>query len=212
MSSSPTDPRAEEIDPDNVLLHRMNVRRLGGEAIRDSILAAAGTLDTTMYGDSVPAYLSPFAGGHRRPKESGPMDGNRRRSVYLEVRRNYLLPLFMAFDFPPPDTTHGRRSESNVPAQALVMMNDPFIMAQAQAWGERTVDKPAQTAEQRIVDLYLTAFGRPPVGEEVNRAAAFLDRQTENYGLEKDAAMTDPRVWADLCHALFMVKEFIFIR
>src|SRR5436305_6128702 len=77
---------AEQADPQNLLFHRQNVKRLEGEAIRDVMLAISGRLDVRMYGPSVPIFLTPFMQGRGRPKESGPLDGAGRRSVYVAVR------------------------------------------------------------------------------------------------------------------------------
>ena len=126
---------AERLDPSNVYLHRMNVRRLEAEAIRDAMLAVSGRLDPGMFGPSVAPYLSPFMDGRGRPEHSGPLDGNGRRSIYLGVRRNFLNPMFLAFDAPVPFSTMGRRNVSNVPAQALTLWNDPLVQQPGRALG-----------------------------------------------------------------------------
>ena len=90
MTSDITDPKAEEKDPDNLLLHRMPIRRLEAEAIRDSILMTSGQLNRKMYGKGIDPYLSPFMEGRGRPAKSGPLDGDGRRSIYIMVRRNFL--------------------------------------------------------------------------------------------------------------------------
>src|SRR5205823_1417451 len=100
---------AATADPRNRLLHRMNVRRLEAEAIRDAILAVSGRLDPTAGGPGVPPHLTEYMTGRGRPAASGPLDGAGRRSVYLQARRNFLPPLFTAFDYPTPFTTIGRR-------------------------------------------------------------------------------------------------------
>lgn len=210
MSSTPHDAAAEAADPDNVLLHRMNRRRLEAESIRDAILKVAGTLDTTRYGPSVPAYISPFVEGNRRPEVSGPADGGRRRSIYMEVRRNYMSPMLQAFDMPVPDTTQGVRNVSNVPAQALILMNDPFVIDQAKAWSESIMGAHAST-EDRIRLLYLEALGRTPSGVEQVKMLEFMEGQAKLYGLDSSNAREDARIWADLCHVMFTLKEFIFI-
>jgi hypothetical protein len=122
--ASRSDAKADEADPQNKLLHCMPVRRLEAECIRDSILAISGRLDDKMFGPSISPHLTPFMQGRGRPANSGPLDGDGRRSIYLGVRRNFLNPMFLAFDYPIPFTTIGRRSVSNVPAQALTMMNN----------------------------------------------------------------------------------------
>ena len=79
---------ADTADPENKLLHKMPVRRLEAEAIHDALLAVSGRLDKTLFGPSVPPYLTPFMVGRGRPTTSGPLDGNGRRGIYLGVRRN----------------------------------------------------------------------------------------------------------------------------
>jgi hypothetical protein len=184
-----------------------NVRRLEGEAIRDALLAASGRLDRTLYGPPVPTHLTPFMGGRGRPKESGPLDGAGRRSIYLAVRRNFPEPLLVAFDTPPPATTVGRRTVSNVPAQALILMNDPFVHRQAELWGRRTLAAGGSPAE-RVAGMVRQAYGRRATDGEVRDCLDFLTGQAALYHAPPD----DPRAWADLAHALVNAKEFIFLR
>jgi hypothetical protein len=205
MSSHP-EAKAEAADPQNKLLHRMPVRRLEGEAIRDAVLALSGKLDPKMYGPGVLPYLTPFMVGRGRPDTSGPIDGDGRRSIYLNVRRNFLTPMFLAFDFPIPFTTIGRRSVSTVPAQALTLMNNPFVVQQAGYWGRKTLALPNLTPRQRIVRMYEEAYARTPTEAEANAALVFLGEQDKAYGTPND-----PRSWGDLAHVLINVKEFIFL-
>lgn len=205
MTSRPSAGRAEEVDPQNRLLHRMPVQRLEAEAVRDSLLALSGRLDDRMYGPSVLPYLTPFMEGRGRPGQSGPLDGAGRRSLYINVRRNFLPPMFLAFDFPTPFTTMGRRSTSNVPAQALTMMNNPFVVQQAEQWARRVTESTADPAE-RVTRFYVAAFGRPPEAAETAAALDFVAQQAAEYG-----APADPRAWNDLAHVLLNVKEFLFI-
>jgi Protein of unknown function (DUF1553)/Protein of unknown function (DUF1549)/Planctomycete cytochrome C len=201
--------RESEIDPQNLLFHRQNIRRLEGEAIRDSILAISGRLDSTQFGPSVPVHLTPFMQGRGRPGTSGPLDGAGRRSIYIAVRRNFLSPMMLAFDTPIPLGTVGRRNVSNVPAQALILMNDPFVAEQAQAWAKKLLADKEASPEVRITRMYDEAFARKPTAEESLAALAFLESQAREYGLS--GAGDDERVWADLGHVLFNIKEFILI-
>ena len=200
------DEGAEAADPQNLLLHRMRLRRLEGEAIRDAILAVSGRLDNQPFGPPVPIYLTPFLDGRGRPT-SGPLDGAGRRSIYLATRRNFLSPFLLAFDTPIPFSTVGRRSVSNVPAQALILLNDPFVHEQAARWARQVLDRPG-TPQKRIEGMYLRALGRPPDDQESQSCQTFLHRQAELRHLAPD----DPEPWADLGHALYNVKEFIFLR
>ena len=185
--SSAVNPAAAKIDPENKLLHHFPVQRLEAEAIRDSILAVAGTLDPQMLGPSVPPYISKFQDGRGKP-ESGPLDGARRRSIYIQVRRNFLTPLFLAFDYPLPISTIGRRSVSTVPLQALILMNDEFMALEAAEWARR--------AGTDVTGMYERAFAREPEDWELQEALRFVKTGQ----------------WSDLAHVLFNSAEFIYVR
>ncbi len=203
MASMPA-PKAEVADPQDRLLHRMPVRRLEAECIRDGILAVSGRLDPKLYGHPTMPNLNAFTPG-RGAAPSGPLDGDGRRTLYLSVRRNFLIPMLLAFDYPVPVTTQGRRTVSNVPSQALTLLNNPFVVAQAQEWAKHILATPG-TPDQRIDRMYETAFGRLPKPSEREAALAFLTAQGQEYGNPDD-----PRAWSDLGHVLFNVKEFIFL-
>jgi hypothetical protein len=194
---------AERLDPSNEALHRMNLRRLEAEAIRDALLTVSGRLDRTMFGPSVAPHLTRFLDGRGRPPASGPLDGNGRRSLYLNVRRNFLNPMFLAFDFPAPSSPMGRRNISNVPAQALTLLNDPFVQAQAALWAE----DDTLAGSDRMTCLYETALGRPPDAGEIAAGLAFVAEQARAYGQGGER-----RAWADMCHVLFNTKEFIYVK
>ncbi len=196
--SSRASAAALQQDPKNLLWHHRPPKRLEGEAIRDALLTVSGRLNATMQGPSVPIHLTSFMEGRGRPPHSGPLDGDGRRSIYIAVRRNFLSPFMLAFDTPVPFSTMGRRNVSNVPAQALILMNDPFVAEQARQWALRVLEMPAEelvkahgpaapvaadpaaTAMARVTAMYRAAFARPPQPEEL---AAALD-----YLLAADAA------------------------
>lgn len=192
--SGQVDPRAMELDPSNDLLHHLPPRRLTAEAVRDALLAASGELQLEIGGSSVPVHLTSFMNGRGRPGSSGPLDGNRRRTIYQEIRRNFLPPFLMVWDYPPPATTMGRRSTSNVPAQALTMMNDPFVRERAEVWAQALSE---HTVPEQIDALWWSALARAPRPEERQAAEAFL--------AEPDARL------AELCHVVFNLKEFVFL-
>jgi hypothetical protein len=205
MSSRAADSKAEEVDPQNKLWHRMPLRRLEAETIRDSVLAVSGRLNPEMFGAGVMPHLTPFLVGRGRPANSGPLDGGGRRTIYLAVRRNFLNPMLLAFDCPIPFTTIGRRSVSNVPAQALALMNNPFVLEQSEVWARRALAGHAD-AKVRVQSMYVSAFGRPATALEEQNALAFVDEQSRHY-----PAGETLRPWADLAHVLINVKEFIFV-
>jgi hypothetical protein len=120
------------------------------------------------------------------------------------VRRNFLSPMMLAFDQPFPLSTFGRRTSSNVPAQALILMNDPFVVEQSKLWAKRILN---MNEPDRIRMAYETAFGRLPSAEEKRVAEAFLQSQAKAH----DEAMPGEQAWTDFCHVLFNVKAFVFI-
>ncbi|MEM9658442.1 MAG: DUF1553 domain-containing protein, partial [Planctomycetota bacterium] len=194
---------ADDVDPDNRLLHRFPVRRLEAEALRDAILAVSGRLDRTSGGPSVPTHLTAFMDGRGRPSKSGPLDGDGRRSIYQAVRRNFLAPMMTAFDAPTPFSAVGRRNASNVPAQALILLNDPFVVQQAAVWGRRLA-REYSTGVERIEAMYLSAFARRPTDEEREALQA--------YTAERSASGADAEeIWSEAAHILFNAKEFSFV-
>ncbi len=205
QSSAPSETRSA-IDPTNALWHRMPIRRLTGEAIRDHVLAVSGRLNRQAFGKSVMVHISDFMRNNRSPGGSGPLDGDGRRSIYIEGRRNHLDPLLVAFDKPTPFTAIGKRNVSNSAAQPLIMLNSPFVHQQAAEWALRLL-RDDQTDEQRIQAAYWSAFGRPPESWEMEAAVAFLTEQRSQYP-EDEASK---KAWGDLAHTLFNVKEFIFL-
>jgi cytochrome c553 len=197
MSSRP-DAKADAADSENLLLHRMRLRRLEGEVIRDGMLSVSGRLDSKMYGPSVLVHLTPFLDGRGKPA-SGPLDSDGRRSLYIAVRRNFLSPMMLAFDAPSPFSTVGRRTVSNVPAQSLILLNDPFVHQTAEAWGKQLAASSVSSKE-KISQMYLQAFARPPTAEELTDCLMFVNQKNG-----------DAKAWTDLAHVMFNVKEFIFV-
>jgi hypothetical protein len=210
--SSQSSKTALKLDAQNKWLHHMPARRLEAESIRDSILAVAGTLDRQLYGPSVVPHVSPYQDGRGKPK-SGPLDGNRRRSVYIQVRRNFLTPLFLAFDYPLPISTIGRRSPSTVPSQALMMMNNEFVTLQAREWAGRILSMEA-IPQKRVERMYVEAFARPPEPWELTETLKFVSSQAQRYygsgGAESPVA--DLQAWSDLGHVLLNSAEFVYVR
>ena len=151
-------------DPENRLLWRMNRRRLDLEAMRDSLLLAAGRLDKTLGGPSVQITDPPFA---------------TRRSVYCFVDRQNLPGLFRTFDFASPDAHTPRRPLTTVPQQALYLMNSPFAIEQATYLANRPEVQQATTDEQRIAALFRCALGRDPSDDETASALAYLHPATQ---------------------------------
>jgi hypothetical protein len=194
--SSSTTAAIHASDPDNHLWSHALVRRLEAESIRDAILQTAGRLDRTPFGIGVPVTAS---SSHDYVIAPGPLDGAGRRSIYLEVRRNFPATFLTIFDWPRPLATTGRRNVTNVPAQGLTLLNDPFVVQQAELFARRALAAPQPTAADRVAYMYLLALGRPPSSAETERALALTQS-----GRAED--------WRDLAHGLFNLKEFVFLR
>ncbi|MGD9644804.1 MAG: DUF1549 and DUF1553 domain-containing protein, partial [Pirellulales bacterium] len=225
MASRPQ-PEADEADPENRLWHRRSIRRLEAECIRDAMLAISGRLDAKLYGPSVAPHLTDFMIGRGRPNASGPLDGDGRRSIYLNVRRNFLTPLLTAFDYPTPFTTIGRRSVSNVPAQALSLMNNALVLEEAARWAEHVQGLPGLSDEERIGRMIAAAYCRPASAAELAMAQEYLavrrrparepatvvaDASAGSTGASSAPSEAERCAWAGLAHALWNAKEFVFV-
>jgi hypothetical protein len=205
--SSHAEPAAVAADPKNLLWHYRPPKRLEGEVIRDALLLLSGRLDETQFGEPVPIHLTAFMDGRGRPGKSGPLDGAGRRSIYTAVRRNFLSPFMMTFDSPTPFSTMGRRNVSNVPAQALILMNDPLVVELASKWAERVVENHSNV-ESRIDWMYQSAFARKPTAQEQAIALGYVTTQATESKTDEN----NVQLWADFAHALINTKEFIFLR
>jgi hypothetical protein len=122
--------------------------------------------------------------------------------------------MMTAFDTPTPFTTVGRRNVSNVPGQMLFLMNDPFVHQQAGLWAQKVLatavaggDTAVQRAE-RIRGMFRAAYSREPQAEELARCQDLLAETATVLGPEAPPV----EVWTELCHALWSVKEFLFVR
>ena len=207
MDSTPS-ARALEIDPLNAWLQHIPVRRLKAEAIRDTLLAVSGNLDLAMFG----AYPKPRKiYGERGGSETSPY-GDNRRSVYQEVRRNRTNPFLEAFDQPTPSTTRGERDVTNVPAQSLAMMNSPFVVGAAKAWGKRLAEGEGHSLESRVQYMYRMTFGRMPTESELRGAKSYAEGLAEEEAAGQRDVLSEPKVWSRLAHTLFNFKEFLYVR
>jgi hypothetical protein len=179
------------------------------EAIRDSILLASGRLDHGLYGPSIHPY---------RDKENadrrlfpGPLDGAGRRSIYI---RNNLMeaPRFLdVFNFPGGKVCQGRRDVTNVPAQALALLNDPFVHQQADLWAARLVQRADKTAAARIEHMFHVGLSRAPSEEERARFEKAVHEFARLHEVAGERILTSQALWKDVGHAMFNLKEFIYI-
>ena len=163
------------VDEENLLLWRMNRRRLEIEPIRDTLLQLAGRLDLTM-GGRVEEY-NPRGYVFGEGSTFGQFDfyAAPRRSIYMPVVRNAIYKVFSGFDFGDASDSVGNRPARVVPRQALLMMNSPFVEEAARGFAERLLEIEDANAGGRIGTAFLRAYGRPASNAEVADSLAFLE-------------------------------------
>lgn len=207
-------------DPDNVYLWKQPRRRLDAESIRDAMLAVSGTLDPT------PGQEHPFKPWHAARyslnapfHEDFPTD---RRSVYLMTQRLFRHPFLGLFDGPDRNSSTSRRTATNVPGQALYLMNSPFVKQQAEAFARRievetspgnadSANSKSDSLEVRQIErMYQLAFGRVPTTDESQTLLAFLQR----YRARSDGKIDDSLVAQSLValsRVVLTSNEFFFV-
>jgi len=154
---SDSSPEVLRKDPQNLWLSHQNRRRLDFETMRDGLLATAGRLDPAVGGKSVPIETEPFT---------------TRRTLYGYIERQNLDPIYRTFDFPNPDSTSPRRTNTIVPQQALFLLNSPFVAEQSRHLAARP-EIAAGSAEERVRKLYHLLFGRDPEPHELALGVRF---------------------------------------
>ena len=208
LSHTPS-PAALETDPNNRLLSHYPARRMEAEAIRDALLFTSGRLDRALHGMSIPAYREKEYADRRL--FGGPLDGNGRRSIYIKVTLMEAPKFLEVFNFPGGKVCQGRRDVTNVPAQALAMLNDPFVVQQAEVWSKRLIERKQDTVATRIDAMFRTALGRDPGPEERDRFVRFVSQIAQLNKMPQDDVLSSRAVWRDVGHTMFNLQEFISI-
>jgi hypothetical protein len=181
-------PDCQELDPQNRLLWRFSRQRLDFEALRDSLLSVAGTLDLSEEGPAEVLTEPPFP---------------TRRTVYGFIDRQNLDGVYRTFDFAVPDATSPRRFVTTVPQQALFLMNSPFVQAQARALASSIEREGTPPAEDRVRQVYRRVFGRAPRARELDLGTEFLSRNSPT-----PLALAP---LAQLAQVLMLTNEFTFV-
>lgn len=192
--SSRDDAQAQLVDADNRLLWRMSRRRLEAEEIRDTLLAVSGKLDLTMGGPSFELFA--FEDDHSPRYKYVEMDRPEvfRRTIYSRAVRSVPNPWLEALDCPDPSLSAPVRTTTITALQALALLNNPFVVRQAEYLAER-LEVEADSAESRIVRAYQLVLGRPP-------------RETERTTMVEYAARFG---MANACRVLLNTNEFVFV-
>ncbi len=204
MSSVSSDNGGNSGDPTNELIGHMPVRRLSAEAIRDALLAVTGRLDRSVHGP-------PSRGESREDLRGFRELGDDRRSVYQPISRNVHNFFLESFDQPKPTATRGRRDVTNVPAQSLAMLNNELVIDLAREWGEHLAHGEALSIDSRINHMFLKALHRPATSVERDQAATYAAELAREHDIPETDILSSPEVWGGLAHALFNLKEFIYV-
>jgi mono/diheme cytochrome c family protein len=177
QQSSADNPRYAQVDPNNRLLWRANIRRLEFEVLRDSLLAIGGSLDETMFGRPVDLERNPES---------------RRRTIYGVIDRSDVLDVLVNFDFANPDMPSGKRYETSVPQQALFLMNSPVVVEQAKRLVSLKAFADCDNDSARIQFLYERIYQRPARPEEIKLGLAFVEQSPPPEKSVADAPTIQP--------------------
>ena len=135
-----------------------------------------------------------------------------RRSIYVRVIRNASDPFLAAFDPPSTQSTQGRRDESHVPAQALVLMNGSFVRDAAHARAARLLSEWRELpVGDRVSRLFVDTLGREPAADELAATTAWLETRAARSGVAAEDIGGNAPLWADLFHALVNLEEFVHV-
>ena len=200
MASSYGSDANSAADPDNQLVWRYRPQRLEAEALRDSIMAVSGGIDLTVGGESIFPFIpqeileASQGKGHWDNQPDGPEVW--RRSVYVYRRRSLGFPFFDTFDLPDQNQTAAARNVSTVATQALTLMNNQFVLDQAQLFADRLERAAPGDLDQQIDLAYRIALTRSPTADEAELAKALVADQS----------------LVDLTHVMLNLNEFLYLR
>ena len=198
MASAFEHPANAKADGENRYLWRFRPQRLEAEIVRDAMLAAGGNINLALGGEPIfPFIPADVLAGQYRGKWVNTPEGPAawRRGVYVYRRRSLPYPMFDTFDHPDMNTTAGARNVTTVPTQALTLLNNPFVLAQARMFAERVRQEAADPYTQ-IDRAYRIALSRPPTETEI-RIGLDLIKQ---HSLES------------FTHVVLNLDEFLYMR
>ena len=200
MASSFINEQNSLADLENHFMWRYRPQRLEAEAVRDVILATSGGIDLKVGGKPIFPHIpqeildTAVLFGRWDNQVDGPEVW--RRSLYVYRRRTLSFPFFETFDLPDQNQTINTRNTSTVAPQALTLMNNPFVLSQAELFSDTIEEKVPYNVDQQVEMVYQTALTRPPTQEE-----AEVGRQLVELGSLDD-----------LTHVVFNLSEFLYRR
>jgi hypothetical protein len=212
--------KQDKIDPDNRLLGRMNIRRMEAETIRDAILSLSGQINLKLGGKPVPVMEDEVGqfiigkenlDGERKPGKSVDLKGEQhRRSLYVQVRRSRKLSFLDAFDAPAMEPNCAKRNVSTVAPQALIFMNNEFVVAQSRVMAVRLQKLAVKDLDRQLTAGWEHALGHEPTGAELSRAREFVQKQTALFKDRKDKT-PELTALANYCQALMSANRFVYV-
>ncbi|RPI88813.1 MAG: DUF1553 domain-containing protein, partial [Planctomycetaceae bacterium] len=180
-----------ERDPENRLLARQGRWRLPAEALRDQALAVSGLLVRELGGRSSrpwqPAGYYVQLNFPRREYQPDQDAGQYRRGVYMHWQRQYLHPMLRAFDAPMREECTARRTVSNTPQAALVLLNDPSFVEAARGLALRVLRESGTNDDERLRFVWRVLFARSPQEHELVTLRDYLGRCRVDFGDESVA-------------------------
>ena len=192
--SSQADASAMSLDPLNRWTARQSPFRMDAEFVRDYALEHAGLLATSIGGRSAKPYQPDgywdslnFPTRTYTPDAS---DQQYRRGLYTWWQRTFLHPSLMAFDAPSREECCAERNRSNLPQQALVLLNDPTYVEAARGLAHRTLtNRSAQTDPERLEWMFTQVLCRRPSRSEQDALLELLEKQRVNYRANPESAL-----------------------
>ena len=207
--SSADDSQGLRLDPGNDLFWRFDMRRLGAEEFRDSILAVNGSLNLKMGGPSiyteVPLAVLQTSSQPNNVWGKSPPDEQRRRSVYIFLKRSLVEPILSAFDLADTDSSCAVRFATTVPTQSLSSLNSVFFNKQAAIFAARLKNEAGEKVEDQMkLGLRLVTSRAPTAGEVSRCVTLYNDLQTKD-GIPAEKAMDY------VCLVLINLNEFVYL-
>lgn len=184
--------------------------------MRDAFLTVSDSLNTAIGGPGVKPRVRPeLLVASQRNKwpivaQEGPEHW--RRSVYVYVKRQLLMPMLELFDAPASTHSCDRREDSLVPTQSLVLMNDEFVREQAARFADRVVREVGEDRDAWIARAFWVALSREPSQSRIDAADRFLDRQMAlliDEGMPPERATRE--AMTDFCQILMNLSEFVYL-
>ena len=202
---------AAKIDPENLLLWRMNLRRLDAESLRDAVVANSGRLDPRLGGPPVSLVYDLASGAVSEPPVNE-QNLTARRSLYLLQRRHY-NPTFLAV-FDKPTVTRGvcQRDYSATAQQSLTLLNDRFLIEHAERCARRLEADAGLDISAAIEKVYHLVLSRSPDDGERTWCGDFLSEQmTLHQQAGHSAELARWKSLAALCQVLWGSNEFLYL-